>query len=112
MVGDVTGSHERRAAGVATKIHQAAHRERHNGRGFEIAVRPGLPKSGNRDHHQRGIDGLECVIAKLESIEMAGRFVFNQHIGMTHQRTKGFPVLIIFQIENDAALIRVVRCER
>src|SRR5919106_2955766 len=112
VIGNVTGSDERRAARMATEIHQATHRKSDDVWSFEIAIGSGLSETGNRGHHQSRIDGLERAIAELESIEIARRLVFNQHIGMTHELTKRFPTFVLFQVENDAAFVRMVRGER
>ncbi len=112
MIGDIARSHQRRSAGMAAEIHQTAHGECDDAGRLEVAVRPGLAEPRDRCQHQRRVSRTKDGVTEPAAFEEARRFVLDQHIGVTHQVTKCLPVLIIFDIQNDAAFIGVVSGKR
>src|SRR5262245_45176371 len=112
MVGNVTGTHERRTLGMTAKIHQATHSESNNAGCFELAIRTRKAKAGYRGHDQSWADHPQCLVTETDPIQISERPILNQYIGVCYQSTEFSLSLRGFEIEDDTFLVCVICSKR
>src|SRR5499426_2719376 len=98
MVGNFTGTRERRFPGMAAHRHESPHGEGDNIGRLEISVRPGKTKPGDGGHYQGRVDGLQRVITKPDFLKVSRSAVFNDDIGAADETAKTLAAFLPFQI--------------
>ena len=73
--------------------------------GVVVFVRPGQTKRRNRTHDQTGVELAKGVVADAPLSHLGGRIIVDHNVGPGDELGK--PVLVLSQVERDAALIGI-----
>src|SRR5262245_7126302 len=98
VVGNFTGTRERRFPGMAAHCHESPHGESDNIGRLEIPVRSGKTKPGDGGQDQGRVDGLQRVITKHAFLEVSWSAVFNDDIRAADETAKTLAALLRLQI--------------
>src|SRR4029450_103081 len=72
-----------------------------------VPIWPGLPKGRDRDDDQTGVDLMQRGIAQLQTVQIARRKAFDEHIPVGEHTQQQVAPRGGGDIERDTALVRV-----
>ena len=107
--GPVVG---RWSVGETRDAHATSHRLRNGLETFHVRVRTVGAETLDRGVDQARIDFLQIIPAQPHPIQRAGAEVLDQHIGLPNDSSEMYFRLVGFQIQRQAALVRIERQEK
>ena len=106
-VGLLHAGTQRRAIAVAAERHQPARRRADQVRRRPVRLGPRLPERRHRDVDQLRRERAQLLEAQPAPAHRARRVRFKKEVRLARKRPQPFAILLVVQVEHDAALARV-----